>query len=233
MRPIVFFLFFMIFSAAALVWIMNDPEMESWKEGPLSAFVTLFTGQSVGNGESGVANPADEKPVSRAELKQLERRITQLQSQLAQTRNNVKETLSTGDPRLDNLELAVTAHENRLQLQNQRQEQLGMEISTLRSVVGIRVETGVFVAAKMDKNWKLSNMFSKKRVLEQRVAFLTSFSSPPKILLSISGLELSNERGRISTTPIDIEEGGFTLQIESKSDTRVGEVSVSWAAFGL
>ncbi|MBF0381043.1 MAG: H-type lectin domain-containing protein [Magnetococcales bacterium] len=106
------------------------------------------------------------------------------------------------------------------------------QLSTLAKTEQLRVENGIILAEKGSKKWKLANMFSKKRNFSKRVNFTTPFKQPPKILLGITTIELLNEKTKLQAKTSKIDKSGFTITLETKSDSRVGEVSVDWAAFG-
>ncbi len=75
-------------------------------------------------------------------------------------------------------------------------------------------------------------MFSKKRLLKQRIDFPHSFTAPPKVVLGITTIELMSVKTRLRVNATKTDKAGFTIHFETKSDTRIGEVNIDWTAFG-
>lgn len=94
-----------------------------------------------------------------------------------------------------------------------------------------RLESGTVVAKKTDSGWQLVELFSRLRQLRQRISFAQPFAHPPQVLLGITLLDLPGEKLRCHVRPEEIDPHGFTLVIETRSDTRIEEVQVNWLAF--
>jgi hypothetical protein len=228
MRLVVFIVFFVIFSAATLVWIMNDPDMSSWKHSSVLSVVDNLTGQAsdVPPVPLGNVKPKEVDPMVKA-LAGIEKRLSVLTTRFSKIEKGfVDRKKPQPGLRLEKIEETITEQESRLKSQQN-------EISVLKKKsAALRMENGILLSKKGDKNWQLANMFSKKRILQQRVNFATPFSTPPKITLGITTIELLNEKTRVRAQTSTIETTGFTLQLETKSETRIGEISINWAAFG-
>jgi hypothetical protein len=199
MRPIVFVLFFIIFSTAIGVWVMNDPKQTFFKDDKKTAVAPQKDGSYI---------PATTKTTKTIDL--TARAIAKLKERIKNLENN--------SAILGKLEGKIAAQQSQLK--------------SIAKIEQLRVENGVLQAKKGSKNWKLANMFSKKRLFSKRVDFPTPFKLPPKILLGITTIELLNEKTKLQTNAIKIDSSGFTITLETKSDTRIGEVSINWAAFG-
>ncbi|MBF0453445.1 MAG: H-type lectin domain-containing protein [Magnetococcales bacterium] len=228
MRPIVIVVFFLIFSAATLVWIMNDPEMRSWKNAPVLSTIAKYSGQT--STELPIPSPLSSARESAGQQagvadEAIFQQLSLLQSHLARLEGTANQTAQRDGGRLEALELALTQQKAEIKAQKEKMERL-------KQGEAIRLDGGTLKVEKGDRNWKLSNMFSKKRVLEQKITFSTPFLSAPKVVLGLSTIELLTEKIRLSALPLSIEPTGFTLQLETKSDAKAGDVSVDWVAFG-
>ena len=93
------------------------------------------------------------------------------------------------------------------------------------------LESGSVLAKKADKAWKLTDIFSKLRQYRQRVIFSQAFPVKPKVTLGIVLLDLPGEKVRFLARAEKIDPLGFTLILETQSDSRVEEVQVDWLAF--
>lgn len=255
MRPILLIVFVLIFSSATLIWIMNDPAMESWQHGPVLSRVAHWihlTEDPFQPTTSSMDNKNQNKPPHPLKrLADLERQssslaaqLSSLTAQLNQLESTMETNLSSYGARLEPLEAAVTqinlsAHDARLESleetmtqQKEQADQRGIRLDTLENLPQLRMESGIFSADKEDKRWKLANMFSKKRVLAQRIEFSAPFKAPPRVVLGLIGIELSEKTNNFQLSAVDVDSLGFTLQFETKSEERADEVSIDWAAFG-
>ncbi|MBF0194499.1 MAG: H-type lectin domain-containing protein [Magnetococcales bacterium] len=199
MRPIVFVLFFAIFSTAIGVWVMNDPKQTFFKEEKTAATAPQKDGSVI---------PATTKTT---------RTIDATTKAINKLTERIK-TLEKSSLKISKLEGEIT--------------KLQTQVNTIAKKEQLRVESGVLQAKKGSKSWKLANMFSKKRQLIKRLDFATPFQNPPKIILGITTLESLTEKTKLQASASKIDNSGFTITIETKSETRIGEVSINWAAFG-
>ena len=211
MRPIVIFIFFLIFAAATMVWVLNDPQMKSWQEGPiLSTFAKL----------GGIA-PSAEQPAPAVPVAIKEKAV-----------DPTAKLISALTERLNSLEADIKLQNAKIVAQQSLLATNRATITDLQKLPTFRVENGFILAKKGEADWKLTNLFSKKRIFTQRVDFTTPFTTPPKIHLGILNLELITPQTRLRTIATNVDITGFTLEMESKSEEKIGEISVSWAAFG-
>ncbi len=93
------------------------------------------------------------------------------------------------------------------------------------------IESGSVLAKKLDEGWKLSNVFTKERRFQQRVHFSRPFAKPPGLFVGISQLDMSQEKMWIHAYADKVDEQGFTLEIKTRSETRIEEVRTEWLAF--
>ncbi|MBF0445983.1 MAG: H-type lectin domain-containing protein [Magnetococcales bacterium] len=200
MRPIVFVLFFLVFSTAIGVWVMNDPKQTFFKDDKKTAVTQQKDATDI---------PATTKTVKTIDA--TSKAITKLTERIQTLEENNSAILIK-------LEEKIAAQQSQL--------------NTIAKTEQLRVENGVLQADKGSDNWKLANLFSKKRLFSKRIDFITPFKLPPKIILGITTIELLNEKTKLQTSASQIDNAGFTITLETKSDTRIGEVSVDWAAFG-
>ncbi|MBF0178562.1 MAG: hypothetical protein HQM03_00905 [Magnetococcales bacterium] len=96
----------------------------------------------------------------------------------------------------------------------------------------LRLEQGSVAAKPEDREWKLANLFSRTREFRGRVAFASPFARPPQVMLGIVLLDVQHDKIRFHATPEAIDESGFTMLFESRSEERPREVKVAWLAFG-
>jgi preprotein translocase subunit Sec63 len=227
MRPIVFILFFMIFASASLVWVLNDPDMQSFRDGPIISTIAGLTAQE---NRADVTTAPKKMPKRVNPLVALEKKLATLTARLLQVEN--RPIKSSDDSRLEKLEALINAQQAEINTQRTEINAQRAELVVLTQVEKLHIDSGFVLAKKSDKSWKMANMFSKKRNLERRVSFTSSFTAPPKVVLGITSIELLNEKTRFKARAVSIDSTGFTMQLETKSDSRIGEVSIDWAAFG-
>lgn len=73
----------------------------------------------------------------------------------------------------------------------------------------------------------------EKRFFCHYVPFESPFSRAPLVQLSIVGVDASNEDNlRLRVRAIDINQLGFTIEAETRFNTRIWSVDVSWLAIG-
>ncbi len=224
MRPSVVILFLLIFASASLIWIANDPKMEAVRDG------SIISGMVGGDEPDTSSKPATTKAKPQPALDAQTRRVVTLEesvSALGRRLSQVEKQLaaSRDSDIIKGLQEALAAQETAIAAQN-------TEMDALRKAAPLRIESAVINVQKGDKGWKLANMFSKKRLYRKRIDFATAFNAPPSIVIGISDIEFLNEKTRLRSSAVDIDVGGFTLELESRSDSRIGEVGISWAAFG-
>lgn len=94
----------------------------------------------------------------------------------------------------------------------------------------VYIEQGSVLAKSGDKNWKLANIFSKLRRYQQPIQFEQVFPIPPKVMLSISQIHFPKENTHFLSKASEITKTGFTLVLETRSDSRLDEVQVDWLA---
>jgi hypothetical protein len=202
-RPSVFALFFLIFSSALVVWFLNSSNLQHLRDS------FNLSSEPKSTAIKKITNEKSKTSKDHSATSLLQKRLGNLESQVA---------IISDSSRLDRLEATLAEQQLKLNL--------------LKEVKQIRVESGAFLAKKGAKQWKLANMFSKKRVLKQRIYFPNSFTASPKVVLGITTIELTSEKNRLRVNATKIDKAGFTINFETKSDTRIGEVNIDWAAFG-
>lgn len=73
----------------------------------------------------------------------------------------------------------------------------------------------------------------EKRFFCQYVPFESTFARAPLVQLSMVGVDASNEDNlRLKLRAIDINQLGFTIEVETWFNTRIWSVDVSWLAIG-
>ncbi|MBF0609702.1 MAG: H-type lectin domain-containing protein [Magnetococcales bacterium] len=82
-----------------------------------------------------------------------------------------------------------------------------------------------------DKGWYMEDFFAKRRVLNQRIPFNTSFQQPPRIFLGMTRTENGPE-GSVEVLSKDPDTSGFTLSLQAE-EGKPREVKIQWLAFGF
>eukprot|EP01114_Cavostelium_apophysatum_P002560 TRINITY_DN1227_c0_g1_i1.p1 TRINITY_DN1227_c0_g1~~TRINITY_DN1227_c0_g1_i1.p1 ORF type:complete len:425 (+),score=107.88 TRINITY_DN1227_c0_g1_i1:59-1333(+) len=96
----------------------------------------------------------------------------------------------------------------------------------------LRIESGKIVPSKKTTpDWKL-HKGNGNRTYTEHIRFSKRFPSSPIVQLSFSTLDvLTDADHRISTAPINVDQDGFDLQINTWEDTQVWSAAVSWIAY--
>jgi hypothetical protein len=92
------------------------------------------------------------------------------------------------------------------------------------------VQSGTFGAGKGNPQWRLLDG-SGLRVFRQHIHFPQPFAAAPKVIASLSGLDiLHGQNHRLTVTVENISAHGFDLLFNTWADTRVWSASASWIA---
>ena len=134
--------------------------------------------------------------------------------------------------RLPALEQQVAALAERLTPLTQQLPDLTQRVEQLAAAGGnVRIVGGAVLATKGDKAWKLADIFSRLRQLRRRIVFANPFVGPPTVMLSITLIDLTQEKVWFQIRAEAIDAQGFTLVLETRSDARVEEARIDWLAF--
>ncbi|MBF0134666.1 MAG: H-type lectin domain-containing protein [Magnetococcales bacterium] len=95
-----------------------------------------------------------------------------------------------------------------------------------------RLEGGSVLTSIQNMEWRLADLISGRREFRREVVFATPFASPPRIVLGITRLEVTEGQPRFGVTAQQVEESKFVLVFETRAETRIREAQVDWLAFG-
>ncbi len=92
----------------------------------------------------------------------------------------------------------------------------------------LRIESG----SVTDSGYKLRDR-SGNREFKKSISFSKSFSSTPKVIVGITGLDAENRANlRVRATAINIQKNKFDIHFFTWGDTRLWDVTVNWFAYG-
>ncbi|MEO5377663.1 MAG: H-type lectin domain-containing protein [Magnetococcus sp. DMHC-6] len=94
-----------------------------------------------------------------------------------------------------------------------------------------RLLNGQVSVQRGDLQWKLEDIFSKRRVYQTHVSFPEPFPSPPSLVLGLTQLEMGENAMGLKVQANDIDAKGFNLIFATQSDNRVRNAAVDWLAF--
>ncbi|MBF0109383.1 MAG: hypothetical protein HQL76_09420 [Magnetococcales bacterium] len=189
---------------------------------------SLETLQPLRGETSGLRHQVDALQSLRMELTDLRQRIDTLRHDVEQSNSRhdaqgqalqgIVDGLATDLPqRLDTLERQCVAETQEIQ-------RLTRE--------GWRIEHGTHLVEKQDENWKLTDVFFKRRTYRQAITFQTPFSAIPLVQLGMTSLDFSVDEGRMQVSAEEITPQGFILVVESQSSERIRTTGLQWTAFG-
>jgi hypothetical protein len=101
----------------------------------------------------------------------------------------------------------------------------------------MRIENGRYSAGEFDERWNLGEIgFGRKRVFSDKINFSQPFENPPKVMIAISGFDISDV-GESFRASVDVQAGritteGFTVFINAYETSRIRGLTVDWLAIG-
>ncbi|MGN7613535.1 H-type lectin domain-containing protein [Magnetococcales bacterium HHB-1] len=142
-------------------------------------------------------------------------------------------TLTKQLKQLDLKTATLTQHLDRQKQQlNQQQQKLDQQQEKLKQPPSQqRIVQGVVKIKRSDQHWKLTNILSRQRTFSKEVIFKTPFKTAPKIMLSITTLDLGQLDVQMRLLAQSIKKDRFTLIYQTQSNTRIRETHVQWIAF--
>lgn len=101
----------------------------------------------------------------------------------------------------------------------------------------MRIENGRYSAGEFDERWSLAGSgFSHKRFFTDKINFSQPFENPPKVLIAISGFDISDVgesfRSSLDVQAIRTTTEGFTVQFNAYEMSRIRGLTVDWLAIG-
>lgn len=101
----------------------------------------------------------------------------------------------------------------------------------------MRIENGRYNAGEFHERWSLvGSGFSHKRFFTDKINFSQPFENPPKVLIAISGFDISDVgesfRSSLNVQAARITTEGFTVQFNAYETSTVRELTVDWLAIG-
>ena len=101
----------------------------------------------------------------------------------------------------------------------------------------MRIENGKYSAGESHERWSLAGSgFSRRRSFTDKVKFSQPFADPPKVLVAISGFDISDVgesfRSSLDVQATHITAEGFSVQFNAYETSRVHGLTVDWLAVG-
>ena len=100
----------------------------------------------------------------------------------------------------------------------------------------MRIENGRYSAGEFHERWGLGGSgFSSKRIYRDKINFSQPFENPPRVLIAISGFDISDVgdfRSNLDVQAERITADGFTVLFNAYDNSRVRSLTVDWLAFG-
>ena len=101
----------------------------------------------------------------------------------------------------------------------------------------MRIENGKYSAGEFHERWNLAGSgFSRTRAFRDKINFAQPFDNPPKVMIAISGFDISDVgesfRSSIEVQAERITTEGFTVQFNAYDTSRVRGLTVTWLAIG-
>lgn len=101
----------------------------------------------------------------------------------------------------------------------------------------MRIENGKYSAGEFNERWSLAGIgFSPKRIFTDKINFAQPFNNPPKVIIAISGFNISDVgesfRASLDVHAERITTEGFTVQFVAYDSSRVQGLTVDWLAIG-
>jgi len=102
----------------------------------------------------------------------------------------------------------------------------------------MRIENGKYSAGEFNERWNLGGSgFSRTRTFRDKINFSQSFDNPPKVIIAISGFDISDVgesfRSSVDVQAERITTEGFTVQFNAYETSRVRGLTVDWLAIGI
>lgn len=101
----------------------------------------------------------------------------------------------------------------------------------------MRIENGRYGAGEFHERWSLGGIgFNSKRMFRDKINFSQPFENPPKVLIAISGFNISDVgdsfRVNLDVQVERITTEGFTVQFNAYDNSRVSGLTIDWLAIG-
>ncbi|MBF0173640.1 MAG: hypothetical protein HQL83_09365 [Magnetococcales bacterium] len=171
----------------------------------------------------------------RGEVSTLRSDVTSLRQQLDLLHQQLAQITTSHDTLLQPLRTQVdemaTGMPPRIEALERQRESVNAEIARLTRA-DWRIEQGNLLVEKQDDNWKLTDVFFKRRTYRKAITFSTPFSQIPVVHLGMTSLDFAVDEGRMQVSAEEIQPQGFTLVVESQSSERIRTVGVQWTVFG-
>jgi hypothetical protein len=107
----------------------------------------------------------------------------------------------------------------------------------LSNLSGIDIEVGAWGAGYADKGWNLGSpddhsIPKTMRIFRMPIKFSHQFTKEPKILLSVSGIDIANDANfRWFVDSEDTTTEGFTIKLTANENFKVYFLSGQWFAY--
>jgi hypothetical protein len=93
------------------------------------------------------------------------------------------------------------------------------------------IQTGAAEYGPQTSGWNLNTGTGERTFLSPDIKFHTLFSTPPNIMLALSGIDSEHTTNlRVTVTPYDVEADEFNIMIKTWGDTLIYSVLVTWIA---
>ncbi len=101
----------------------------------------------------------------------------------------------------------------------------------------MRIENGKYSAGEFHERWGLGGSgFSSKRFFRDKINFPQPFENPPKVMIAISGFDISDVgesfRANLDVQAERITTEGFTVRFNAYDTSRVRGLTIDWLAIG-
>lgn len=99
----------------------------------------------------------------------------------------------------------------------------------------MRIENGRYSSGEFDERWTLGESgFGRKRIFSDKIKFSQPFENTPKIIIAISGFDISDVgesfRSSVDVHAERVTTEGFTVQFNAYDGSRVRGLTVDWLA---
>ena len=102
----------------------------------------------------------------------------------------------------------------------------------------MKIENGKYSAGEFHERWNLyESGIGRKRVFRDKITFSQPFENPPKVLIAISGFDIS-DFGQSFRSSLDVQAEritteGFTVQFNAYNTSKVRGLTVDWLAVDI
>ncbi|HIJ84073.1 MAG: hypothetical protein HW380_3248 [Magnetococcales bacterium] len=232
-------IFLLFFSLAIIIFSFHTPLEEAWKHG-IGAWKLPFLADASGKEvefkarlshwltDGRIGGTENAIQTLRSDIAGLRQQLDTLQQEAAQSAGKNAEQFKILQDHVDQIKIGLP--ELTTSIDRQR-ESLSQEMSALAKA-DWRIEQGNQLVEKQDQDWKLVDVFFKKRTLKKGITFQTPFSENPVVHLGITSLDFAIDEGGMQVYAEEIQPQGFTLVVESQSTDRIRTVGLLWTAFG-